>query len=117
VCACIVAVTEFPDKPAILYGTLGSYLVVRWLDGLVFMPMTIGRNLHIHPVVAVFTILVTGAIAGIPGMMLALPVYGMLKVAYEASRNIVLSDRLRARYRHEQILRRRQAAAGLIRSD
>ena len=115
VCACIVAVTEFPGQPAILYSTLALYLVVRWLDGLVFMPMTIGKNLHIHPVVAVFTILVTGAIAGIPGMMLALPVYGMLKVAYEASSAIILDNRLRARYRHEQALRRRRAAAGLIR--
>jgi predicted PurR-regulated permease PerM len=116
VCACIVAVTEFSGQPAILYSTLALYLVVRWLDGLVFMPMTIGKNLHIHPVVAVFTILVTGAIAGIPGMMLALPVYGMLKVAYEASGAIILDTRLRARHRHEQVLRRRRAEAGLIRS-
>lgn len=114
-CACIVAATEFPNQPAILYGTLALFLAGRWLDDLVFMPMTIGRNLHIHPVVAVFTILVAGSIAGIPGMMLALPVYGMLKVVYETSTAIVLDARLRARLRQERLLRRRQAAIGLMR--
>lgn len=114
-CACIVAATEFPNQPAILYGTLALFLASRWLDDLVFMPMTIGRNLHIHPVLAVFTILVAGSIAGIPGMMLALPVYGMLKVVYETSTVIVLDARLRARLRQERLLRRRQAAIGLMR--
>ena len=112
--ASIVAVTEFPDQPAILYATLAWYLVVRWLDGFVFMPLTIGRNLHIHPVVAVLTILLAGAIAGIPGMMLALPIFGILKVVFDSSSLIVLDERLRARHRQERILRRRQATAGLI---
>jgi predicted PurR-regulated permease PerM len=114
VAASIVAITEFPDQPAILYGTLAWYLAIRWLDGFVFMPLTIGKNLHIHPVIAVLTILLAGAIAGIPGMMLALPVFGILKVLFDNSSLIVLDERLRARHRQEQILRRRQATAGLI---
>jgi predicted PurR-regulated permease PerM len=114
VAASIVAITEFPDQPGILYGTLAWYLAVRWLDGFVFMPMTIGKNLHIHPVIAVLTILLAGAIAGIPGMMLALPVFGILKVLFDNSSLIVLDERLRARHRQEQILRRRQASSGLI---
>jgi predicted PurR-regulated permease PerM len=114
VAASIVAITEFPQQPAILYGTLAWYLAVRWLDGFVFMPLTIGKSLHIHPVVAVLTILLAGAIAGIPGMMLALPVFGILKVLFDSSSLIVLDERLRARHRQERILRRRQATAGLI---
>lgn len=113
--ACIVAITDFPGQPVILYCTLAWFLVVRWLDGLVFMPMTIGKNLHIHPVIAVLTILLAGTIAGIPGMMLALPVFGILKVMFDTSSLIGLNARLRARYRHERILRRRQAATGLRR--
>jgi predicted PurR-regulated permease PerM len=78
------------------------------------MPLTIGKNLHIHPVIAVLTILLAGAIAGIPGMMLALPVFGILKVLFDSSSLILLDERLRARYRQERILQRRQATAGLI---
>lgn len=112
--ASVVAITEFPDQPAILYATLAWYLAIRWLDGFVFMPLTIGKNLHIHPVIAVLTILLAGAIAGIPGMMLALPVFGILKVLFDSSSLILLDERLRARYRQERILQRRQATAGLI---
>jgi predicted PurR-regulated permease PerM len=114
VAASIVAITEFPDQPGILYGTLAWYLVVRELDGFVFMPLTIGKSLHIHPVVAVLTILLAGAIAGIPGMMLALPVFGILKVLFDSSSLIVLDERLQARHCQERILRRRQATAGLL---
>ena len=112
--ASVVALTEFPDQPAILYATLAWYLAIRWLDGFVFMPLTIGKNLHIHPVIAVLTILLAGVIAGIPGMMLALPVFGILKVLFDSSSLILLDERLRARYRQERMLRRRQATAGLI---
>jgi predicted PurR-regulated permease PerM len=114
VAASIIAITEFPDHPGILYGTLALYLAVRELDAFVFMPLTIGKSLHIHPVVAVLTILLAGAIAGIPGMILALPVFGILKVLLDSSSLILLDERLRARHRQERILRRRQAAAGLI---
>ena len=112
--ACIVAATQFPGQPLILYSTLAWYLVVRWLDGFVFMPMTIGKDLHIHPVAAVLTIVLAGTIAGIPGMMLALPVYGILKVVFDSSSLVLLDARLQARYRHERMLRRRQAASGLM---
>lgn len=55
--ACMIAVTEFPDRPQLLYYTIILFLSVRWLDGLVFMPMTIGKSLHIHPAIAVLMIL------------------------------------------------------------
>ncbi|RXZ38503.1 AI-2E family transporter [Oxalobacteraceae bacterium CAVE-383] len=111
--ACMFAITEFPDRPQFLYCTIILFLSVRWLDGLVFMPMTIGKSLHIHPVVAVLMILLGGSLAGIPGMMLVLPVYGILKVIFDSAGFILFDARLLARYRHRKFLRRREAMAGL----
>jgi predicted PurR-regulated permease PerM len=112
--ACMIAVTEFPDRPQLLYYTIILFLSVRWLDGLVFMPMTIGKSLHIHPVIAVLMILLGGSLAGIPGMMLVLPVFGILKVIFDSAGFILFDARLIARYRHRKLLLRREAMAGLF---
>lgn len=111
--ACIIAIAEFPDRPQFLYYTIILFLAVRSLDDLVFMPMTIGRSLHIHPAIAVLMILLGGSFAGIPGMTLALPVFGILKVIFDSSGLILFNARLMARYRHERSLRRHEATAGL----
>lgn len=111
--ACMIAVTEFPDRPQLLTYTIILFLSVRWLDGFFFMPMTIGKSLHIHPVISVLMILLGGSLAGIPGMMLVLPVFGILKVIFDSAGLILFDARLMARYRHRKLLLRREATAGL----
>ena len=45
----LVAATDFPADPWIVYASLSLFLIVRLLDDFVFMPLTVGRSLHMHP--------------------------------------------------------------------
>jgi hypothetical protein len=54
-----------------------------------------------------------GAVAGISGLMLVLPVLGVVMVCGETIGKVVTDPRLMARHRHAKLLRRRQASIDL----
>ena len=110
----LVAATDFPGDPGMAYGAVGLFLAVRMLDDFVYMPMTIGRSLHMHPLLTVLMIFIGGAVAGIPGLMLVLPLLGVVMVVGQTLGKILTDSRLMARYRHSRRLRIRQASIDLL---
>ncbi|MBI4986834.1 MAG: AI-2E family transporter [Rhodocyclales bacterium] len=109
----LVAATDFPAAPAMAYWAVGLFIVARLLDDFVYMPLTVGKSLHMHPLVTVLMIFAGGAVAGISGLMLVLPLLGVVMVCGETVGKVVTDPRLMARHRHAQALRRRQASADL----
>ena len=109
----LVAATDFPTEPAMAAWVAGLFILVRLLDDFFYMPLTIGKSLNMHPLVTVLMIFVGGAVAGISGLMLVLPVLGVVMVVCETIGAVVTDSRLMARYRHGQALRKAQASADL----
>ncbi|WP_454192251.1 AI-2E family transporter [Paenibacillus sp. Marseille-Q7038] len=50
------------------------------LESNVISPQVVGRTLHLHPLSIIFALLVGGELAGIVGLILAVPVFAVLKV-------------------------------------
>lgn len=109
----LVAATDFPGDPNMVYATVGLFIFVRLLDDFVFMPMTIGKSLNMHPMLTVLMIFIGGAVAGVPGLMLVLPVLGVVMVLGETSGQLLTDPRLRARHAHARALRTHQARQDL----
>jgi predicted PurR-regulated permease PerM len=63
-----------------VWFTVGMMLILQFIEGNILGPFIVGRNLHIHPVFIIFSLLLGGEIAGIPGMILAVPVFAVLRV-------------------------------------
>lgn len=101
----LVAATDFPGQPGVAYAAVGLFIVVRLLDDFVFMPLTIGKSLNMHPLLTVLMIFVGGAVAGVPGLMLVLPVLGVVMVFGETIGQVVSDPRLQARHAHAKRLR------------
>lgn len=96
--ASVVAVTNiipylgpfFGAAPALLVASTISLKMVllvaivnmscQVLEGNVVSPQVVGRTLHIHPLAIIFALLVGGEVAGIVGMILAVPIFAALKV-------------------------------------
>ncbi|MGP8198234.1 MAG: AI-2E family transporter [Limisphaerales bacterium] len=95
----LVAATDFPDKPGMAYACLGLFLGVRLLDDFIFMPLTVGRQLHVHPLLSVLMLFLGATVAGATGLVFALPLYGVIAVIGETIAQIVTDPRLRARYK------------------
>lgn len=100
----LVAATDFPEAPSLAYAAIFLFIAVRLLDDFVFMPMTIGRSLRMHPLVTVLMIFAGGAVAGIAGLVLVLPLLGIVMVVGETLGAVLSDPRLRARHRHAKSL-------------
>ena len=109
----LVAATDFPADPWVVYASVALFLFVRLLDDFVFMPLTIGRSLHMHPLPTVVLIFVGGAVAGIPGLILVLPLAGVVMVVAGTVGGIVNDPRLRARGAFAKLLRVRRSTVDL----
>lgn len=109
----LVAATDAPDTPLLAYSAIMVFVTVRLLDDFIFMPMTLGRSLHMHPLISVLMIFVGGELAGVPGLMLVLPILGIAMVVGETLGRVITNPRLRARHRHAKALRERQVSVDL----
>ncbi|MGB3782278.1 MAG: AI-2E family transporter, partial [Priestia megaterium] len=54
-------------------------VIVQQLDGNIISPLVIGKKLNTHPLTIIILLLVAGNIAGILGMILAIPAYAVTK--------------------------------------
>ncbi len=100
----LVVATDFPEKAWMTYASLILCLVVRLLDDFVFMPLTVGRKLHIHPLLRVLMLVLGAMVGGPTGLVLALPMFGVVAVIGETVSQIVTNRRLRARYKAARLL-------------
>src|SRR5262249_39104008 len=60
---------------------------------------TIGRKLHIHPLLSVVMFFLGATVAGGTGLVLALPVLGVMAVVAQVVAEVVMDRRLWSRYR------------------
>ena len=55
-------------------------MVVQFIDNMIFQTIIYSNSIKAHPLEIFFVTLMAGGIAGIPGMILAIPVYTVLRV-------------------------------------
>jgi predicted PurR-regulated permease PerM len=109
----LVAATDLPLNAWVAYEAVALFLLVRLLDDFVFMPLTIGRSLRMHPLPTVLLIFAGGAVAGVPGLILVLPLAGVVMVVAGTVSSIISSPRLKARHAFAKELEERRATADL----
>jgi predicted PurR-regulated permease PerM len=111
--AVIVAHHDAPNSPWLPYEVVGLFILVRLCDDFIFLPLTVGRSLRMHPLVTVLMILLGGAVAGISGLLLVMPVLGVVMVIGQIIGELLTDERILARNRHARQLRRLRAQSDL----
>lgn len=74
--ALFVALTVDPKK---IIWIIIVVVIVQQVDGNLIYPKVIGKSMNIHPLTIIVLLLAAGNIAGIAGMILCVPLYGVLK--------------------------------------
>lgn len=100
----VVAATDFPGNLSLAYGITALFIAARLVDDLLFLPMIVGKSLHIHPLLTIMMFLVGEAIAGVTGLMLVIPILGIVMVLGETLELILTDTRLQARHRYARKL-------------
>jgi predicted PurR-regulated permease PerM len=59
------------------------YFALRQVEDQLVMPIVVGRAVHVHPLVTIFAVLTGEKIAGVLGMILAVPIAAAVKVVLD----------------------------------
>lgn len=69
-------------------GIIIWFQVVQFLEGNIITPNIIGSKVSINPLMAVISILLSGMLFGLAGLIIALPLIATLKVIFDANQNM-----------------------------
>ena len=70
-------------SPAMLVKVIIVFAIEQTLEGRLIQPLILGSNLKIHPVTIIVVLLTAGKLFGIPGVILGIPAYAVMKVIFE----------------------------------
>ncbi|MBE7173598.1 MAG: AI-2E family transporter [Williamsia sp.] len=70
-----------------IFEVLIAIAAVQFLDNNILMPRIVGSKVRINALASIIGVIVGGAIAGVSGMFLSLPVIAILKVIFDRSNN------------------------------
>jgi len=76
----IIAIVLHP--PLMLVKIAAVFFVEQTLEGRVIQPLILGNNLNIHPITIIAVLLTAGNLFGIPGVILGIPAYAVIKVVF-----------------------------------
>lgn len=74
-------IVAFIDSPVKAVWVVVVILLAQQIEGNVLSPQLYGRRLDIHPITTILLILLSGAIGGIVGIMVVIPIYIFVKIA------------------------------------
>ena len=64
-------------------GIIIAYLIIQFIDNHFLMPFIVSSKVKINALVSIIIVLLGGAAWGIPGMFLAIPFLGILKIIFD----------------------------------
>jgi predicted PurR-regulated permease PerM len=59
---------------------LGVFAIVKLIDDIILQPLIYSKSVHAHPLEIFMVIMIAGSIAGVIGMILAIPAYTVLRI-------------------------------------
>lgn len=114
VLALLVSGTDFSGDVGMAYNVAILFGVIRLLDDFVFIPAVVGKSLNLHPLLSILMLFAGGTIAGVAGLMLTLPILGIVMLLGETLEIIFTDRRLMARHAYATELRELAAKRDLI---
>jgi predicted PurR-regulated permease PerM len=70
-----------------IFAVLGTIAFVQFLDNNILMPRIVGSKVKINALATIVGVIVAGAIGGVSGMFLSLPVIAVLKIVFDRTNN------------------------------
>ncbi|HEY0030547.1 MAG TPA: AI-2E family transporter [Bacteroidia bacterium] len=106
----LIGVTSNPELEfytqllPLIYKIALTFLIIQLIDAFVFQPLVISNIVKAHPLEIFLVILIAGTLAGIGGMVIAVPVYTILRiVAKEFLNNFKIVQKLTAELDEEEL--------------
>lgn len=83
------AIIAIVTDPFMILKLAVVWTVVQLVEGKFISPQVMGKSLRVHPITIIFVLLTAGSLFGVPGVVLGIPGYAVLKVLVSHIWNIV----------------------------
>ncbi|CUA81102.1 AI-2E family transporter [Anoxybacillus suryakundensis] len=83
--AAIIAATVSVNM---LFLTVGIVFALQFIEGNILSPLIVGKSLHLHPLIIMFSLFVGGEIGGIIGLIVAVPIVAIGKATFVHIRSL-----------------------------
>jgi predicted PurR-regulated permease PerM len=83
----VASLTGTPDV-SIIVGIVVVNAVVQLIDNNILVPLIISSKVQINALVSIVGIIIGGALSGIAGMFLAIPILAILKIIFDRTENL-----------------------------
>lgn len=80
---CIAAITAFVVSPSLFVRTVIAFIILSTLDGYVINPLVYGKTNQVHPIITILSVFIGGALFGITGIILSLPLAIIMVTTYK----------------------------------
>ncbi|HEY0059754.1 MAG TPA: AI-2E family transporter, partial [Flavisolibacter sp.] len=71
-----------------IFAVLGTIAAVQFLDNNILMPRIVGSKVKINALATIVGVIVGGALAGVAGMFLSLPVIAVMKIVFDRTNSL-----------------------------
>ncbi|MFD1705495.1 AI-2E family transporter [Siminovitchia sediminis] len=71
----------------------GIILLLQFLEGNILSPFIVGKSINIHPLFIIAALIIGGEAGGVIGMVVAVPLLAIIKVAVVHSRNYLIESK------------------------
>ena len=71
-----------------IFAVLGTIAFVQFLDNNILMPRIVGSKVKINALATIVGLIIAGALAGVAGMFLSLPVIAVLKIIFDRTESL-----------------------------
>ncbi|WP_025028764.1 AI-2E family transporter [Caldalkalibacillus mannanilyticus] len=82
-------IVGFIDSPGMMIKVMLIVLVAQQIESNFISPQIMGRALDVHPLTIILLLLVASSLGGILGLILAVPIYAMLKVVVKHAYRLI----------------------------
>ena len=84
------------ESPTIAVLTVVAYVLIQQLEGNFLTPRIQGRALHVHPIIVLLAVIGGGQLAGLAGVVFAVPALAVVRVFFDFFRARIRTSRLPA---------------------
>lgn len=88
-----VVIVGFIESPSMALWSLVVILIAQQIQDNVLSPIIYGKSLDVHPLTTVLLVLVGGDFYGLIGVLIALPVYMIVKILFLRIYEIIIAER------------------------
>ena len=78
-----ILITLATKPPSYVLLVMGTYILIQFIDNHYLIPKIVASKVKINALVSVIVVLIGGALWGIPGMFLSIPLTAIIKVIFD----------------------------------